>query len=215
MKLYVVTAPESIRGLYETWEACRAAVSGVPGAKFQAVRSRADAEALLLGDGVRLDPGLYAFVDGNHLGGVGVVLVTQGQTGSLTVTELSTSVQEVFAGADLPGLRTAADIESALARLRNVLGELAGLFQALRRVPAQAAVTIVHDYEGVGAWLSGRWKTKDPTVREIVEACRRLISAKQLAVSFRHQPAHQGTAAGRHDFAFYNRRADALAREAQ
>lgn len=214
MKLYVVTAPKSIRGLYETWEACRAAVSGVPGARFQAVRSQADAAALLSGEGVTLPPGLYAFVDGNHLGGVGVVLVTQGLAGSPTATELSTSVQEVFAGADLPGLSTAADVGSALTRLRNVLAELAGLFQALRRTPTGAAVTVVHDYAGVGAWLSGRWKTKDPTVREIVEACHRLVSAKQLTVSFRHQPGHQATVAGRHDFAFYNARADELARQA-
>lgn len=213
MKLYVVTAPESIQGLYETWAACEAAVSGVRGAKFQAVKTRAEAEALLSGDGVTLPPGLYAFVDGNHLGGVGVVVVNQGQTGAPTTRELSTSVQEIFASADLPGLSTATGVGTALARLRNVLTELAGLYQALRMAPAGAALTVVHDYEGVGAWLTGRWTAKDPTVREIVEACRRLIAAKRLAVSFRHQPGHQATAAGRHDSAFYNGRADALARQ--
>lgn len=213
MKFYVVTAPESIKGFYETWETCQAAVSGVPGARFQAVRSREDAEALLSGDGVALTPGLYAFVDGNHLGGVGVVPVRQGPAGPPVVTELSASVEEVFASADLVGLASTDTITCALARLRNVLAELAGLYQALRRVPPGAAVTLVHDYEGVGAWLTGRWTAKDSTVREIVEACRRLISAKGLAVSFRHQPAHQATAAGRHDFAHYNRRADTLARQ--
>lgn len=215
MKLYVVTAPESIRGIYETWPACQTAVSGVLGARFQAVRSRAEAEALLSGDGVRLDPGLYAFVDGNHDGGVGVVLITQRKTGPPTVTEISTTVRDVFTSADLPGLSTAADVGSALARLRNVLAELAGLYVALRRVGAATAPTIVHDYEGIGAWLTGRWHAKDPTVGVIIEACRHLIEAKRLAVTFRYQPAHQGLAAGRHDFAFYNQRADALARQAR
>jgi hypothetical protein len=32
-------------------------------------------EALLAGTGAALAPGPYAFVDGNHLGGVGVILV--------------------------------------------------------------------------------------------------------------------------------------------
>ena len=67
MKLYVVTAPEERRGIYETWEACKAAVHGVAGARYQSIASRAEAEAILGGEGVTLGPGLYAFVDGRPL----------------------------------------------------------------------------------------------------------------------------------------------------
>src|SRR5262249_58901728 len=80
LKLYVVTTPAAIRGIYETWNACRAAVSGVRGARYQAVSSRAQAEALLSGEGLRLVPGRYAFVDGNAMRGVGVVLVDGDET---------------------------------------------------------------------------------------------------------------------------------------
>ena len=80
-KVYVVTAPASIRGIYETWDACRAAVSGMAGARYQGVSSRAVAEAMLSGEGLQLEPGLYAFVDGNAMGGIGVVLVEQGGVG--------------------------------------------------------------------------------------------------------------------------------------
>ena len=62
MKVYVVTAPESARGIYETWAECKAKVHGVPGARFQSVGSRAKAEAML-GDRVVLAPGVYAFTD--------------------------------------------------------------------------------------------------------------------------------------------------------
>ena len=97
MKLYVVTAPEERRGIYETWEACKAAVHGVAGARYQSVASRAEAEAILGGEGVTLGPGLYAFVDGNHRGGVGVVLVRKSADGSLTLLrEIATTVHEVF-----------------------------------------------------------------------------------------------------------------------
>ena len=34
-KVYVVTAPASIRGIYDTWDACRAAVSGMAGARYR------------------------------------------------------------------------------------------------------------------------------------------------------------------------------------
>ena len=74
-KLYVVTAPPEIRGIYATWRECEVKVKGVRGARFQAVATREHAEAMLRGEGTALTPGLWAFVDGNHLGGVGVVIV--------------------------------------------------------------------------------------------------------------------------------------------
>ena len=75
-------------------------------------------------------------------------------------------------------------------------------------------MTAVHDYEGVGAWVEGRWKAKNPIVADVVAACRALIEARRLRVRFRHQRAHESTFAGRNDFATYNTRADRLATEA-
>ena len=80
-KVYVVTAPDRIRGIYASWPDCAAAVKGVSGARYQAVGSREQAEAMLRGEGTELEPGLYAFVDGNHLGGVGVVIVERAASG--------------------------------------------------------------------------------------------------------------------------------------
>ena len=214
-KVYVVTEPERIRGIYDSWPACAAAVQGVSGARYQAVGSRAQAEAMLRGEGTALEPGLYAFVDGNHLGGVGVVLVERTADGEPEILEaLGLTVYEVFAGAGLPSLATRPAIAAALRRLRNVLAELAALHLALRLVAEGTAMTVVHDYEGVGAWLEGRWRAKDPLVAEIVESCRALIGRRRLAVRFRHQRGHAASWAGRDDFAHFNARADALATEA-
>lgn len=213
-RVYVVTDPPEIRGVYETWPACQAAVSGVPGARYQAVASRADAEAMLRGEGVALAAGAYAFIDGNHEGGVGVVLVEERAAGARAAREIATTVREVFAGAGLPRLGSAAAIRDELGRLRNVLAELGGLHAALSLVAPGTALTVVHDYEGVGAWMEGRWKTKDAVVAEVVEACRALVRAKRLAVTFRRQRGHQSTWAGRDDFAHFNTRADALATRA-
>lgn len=213
-KVYVVTAPERIRGVYETWPACEAAVKGVRGARFQAVASRAQAEAMLRGEGAALAPGLYAFVDGNHLGGVGVVVVDASGEEPSVVEELGLTVREVFAGGAVTSLATPKAIAAALERLRNVLAELAALYLALRLVPEGASVTVVHDYEGVGAWMEGRWKTKDPLVAEVVAACKTLAADRRLTLSFRHQRGHQSSWAGRDDFAHFNTRADALATEA-
>ena len=214
-KVYVVTAPERIRGIYESWPECAAAVKGVSGVRFQAVGSREQAEAMLRGEGGELEPGLYAFVDGNHLGGVGVVIVRrEGGAEPETIEALGLTVVEVFAGGDVGSLSTRAAVMAALGRLRNVLAELAALYLALRLLPEGSAATVVHDYEGVGAWLEGRWRTKDVLVAELVEACRDVIARRRLAVRFRHQRGHSAAWAGRDDFAHFNARADALATEA-
>jgi hypothetical protein len=214
MRLYVVTHPESARGIYDSWPACRAAVSGVAGARYQAVSSRAEAEALLRGEGVRLAPGAYAFVDGNHFGGIGVVLVEQAGDETRVVAEVGTTVYEAFRGAAIAGLETRPQVTAAVDRLRNIVAELGALHEALRRAAPGLALTVVHDYEGVGAWMQGRWKTKDPVVTALVQACRALAAERRLALTFRHQRGHQSTFAGRHDFAALNARADALATEA-
>jgi ribonuclease HI len=213
-KVYVVTAPERIRGVYETWPACEAAVKGVRGARYQAVASRAQAEAMLRGEGTALTPGLYAFVDGNHLGGVGVVLVDASGEAPEVVEELGMTVTQVFEGGAVPPLATPGAIATALARLRNVLAELAALYLALRLAPECGAVTVVHDYEGVGAWMTGRWKTKDPLVAEVVAACKALAASRRLTLAFQHQRGHQSTWAGRDDLAHFNARADTLASDA-
>ncbi len=214
MKVYVVTHPESIRGIYATWAECKAAVSGVAGARYQAVGGREQAEAMLRGEPVVLPPGRYAFVDGNHMGGVGIVLVEQGEGGPASVREVGTTVYEVFGDGGIPGLEARPRITAAADRLRNILAELGGLYAALALLPPGTPVTVVHDYEGVGAWLEGRWKAKDPLVAEIVAACRARIAERRLTVTFRRQRGHESTWAGRNDYAAFNARADALATEA-
>jgi ribonuclease HI len=213
-KVYVVAAPASIRGIYDTWDACRAAVSGVAGARYQGVTSRAVAEAMLRGEGLRLEPGAYAFVDGNAMGGIGVVLVEQGKSGPASVREVAATVYDVFGRAGIPSLDTRSKITAATDSLQNILAELGALYAALKEAAPGSTLTVVHDYEGVGAWLEGRWKTKNPIVAEVVAACRALIDTRGLRVRFRHQRGHESTFAGRNDFAAYNARADQLATDA-
>jgi ribonuclease HI len=214
-KVYVVTEPPEIRGIYRTWPECEAKVKGVRGAKFQSVASEEKAQAMLRGEGTALTPGLWAFVDGNHLGGVGVVIVRKsGEDQESVVEQGGYTVVEILAGAGIPELASKKAIGDALGRLRNILAELAALYLALTLVPEGSGVAIVHDYEGVGAWMDGRWKARDPIVAAIVAACRALIERRRLAVTFRHQRGHQSAWAGRDDFAHYNAKADALATEA-
>lgn len=210
-KWYVVTKPDSARGIYETWAECKALVNRVRGARYQSVESREKAEAML-GDGIVLPAGTYAFTDGNAQGGVGVVIVDGG--GSAPPKEHAVSVAQVFAGQGIAGLETDDDVEAALEGLHNILAELAGLFLALRLVPPPTELTIVHDYKGIAAWMEGRWKTRNPIVTSVVTACRQLVQDRGLVVTYQHQRGHQSSWAGRDDFAYWNDRADKLATRA-
>lgn len=212
-KVYVVTAPDAIRGIYEAWPACEAAVRGVAGARYQAVSSHNEAIAMLEGGGIVLTPGVYAFVDGNAQGGVGVVLVLRRETGQ-AVYEVSTTVHEIFTALPepVPTLEDRPAIDRALDRLRNVLAELAAAYQALRLAPSDdSSLTLVYDYLGIGAWLQGTWRIQDRTVEAIVFAMRTMINIKGLTLTYHHQPAHRSSVAGRHDYAAFNARADVLA----
>lgn len=216
MPVYVVTKPESIRGVYETWAECKAKVDSVAGAVYQKAEDEEQARALLEGRGVALPPGLHVFTDGNHEGGVGVVVAWMGADAAadpVVVTEISTSVGHVFHGGAVAGLASEAAVRDALGRSRNVLAELGGLYLALWQAPARTELTVVHDYEGVAAWLEGRWKARDPVVRAVVEACSALAERKELDLEFVWQRGHTSTWAGRNDFARLNNRADELATE--
>ncbi len=70
---------------------------------------------------------------------------------------------------------------------------------------------IVHDYEGIGAWMEERWQRKDPVVAAMIEACWVLVKARPLSLTFQLQQGHQSSWAGRDHFAYWNGRVDRLA----
>lgn len=90
------------------------------------------------------------------------------------------------------------------AAMHNVAGELAAVFRALvwARDNGFDEVVINHDYEGVGAWATGRWKTKKELTRQYVEVIRRHES-RGMKIRFNHVRGHSGVPG--------NERADQLA----
>ena len=212
--VYVILAPDTIKGICATWDECHAKVTGVPGATFQKVGSHDAAQAMLDGTPDRMPPGTFAFVDGNHRGGVGVVLVHRTAQGETTRKEISMTLTEVFPdGLALEdGRHLSAD--EMLAAIRNIACELAAAYVAVQRVQPNTRLTIVHDYEGVGAWLMGRWRVKDPIVAAIVAQVLGRIRKANLRISVQHQRGHQADRLGLSDWVQGNRRADALATQA-
>ncbi len=216
MAVYLVLEPFEHRGIYATWPECEAKVKGVPGAKFQKVATLEQAEALLKGDVPEIPNGTFAFIDGNHLGGIGVVLVhrTNGQT---VTKEIASTVAELLpSGVPVPGSLAGDRLsaEQLLAGIANIAAELAALYQAILAVKPGTSLTVVHDYAGTGAWMEKRWKMRDAHVIALASFCHDASRARNVSLSFHYLKGHQGDATGRNPWVQYNRRADQLATQA-
>ncbi len=217
MAVYLVLEPLEHRGIYATWPECEAKVKGVGGAKFQKVATLEQAEALLNGDVPTMGDGTYAFIDGNHLGGIGVVLVHQ-KNGQTVTKEIATTVAAVLpSGVPIPGdLGGLAPLFAGqlLSAIKNIAAEMVALYQAIVAVKPGTSLTVVHDYAGVGAWMDKRWKMRDPHVIALAAHCHAASQARNLRLSFHYLKGHQGDATGRNPWVQYNRRADELATRA-
>ncbi len=233
MKVWIACAPDHIRAIYGTWDDCKAATTGVKGARHQSVASYERAKAMLDGPGVVMPRGRYVFTDGNKQGGVGVVHVEQGLQDALRVRCTGTSVHEIFRDVGLPGLESPRAVGEELRLRGNILAEIAGAYHAVRLAPEGSAFTLVYDFVGVGLWLergsaftmvreymgvsaipAKPWRRDGgPTIDAVVKACQRLGRERELKVALQYQPGHQKTKCGLDDFARWNTLADQLARE--
>jgi hypothetical protein len=241
-KWYAIAEP--IRGVYDSYERCQQKLKGVTGARRGPVEVSSEEEGwAVLNGGVRLTPGLYAFTDATAVGGVGVVMVRmrEGESSEPVILEpkCSSSVVGILQRTPIAGMNDI-QVVGALGRLRNILAEMVGLYEALNQllvredVASGSQITIVHDYYGVSAWMqAGRppgatmaidpgyyeapFKThawgpaKDPIISAVVSACWELTGRNQLRLMFRHQPGHRSEEAGTHHFVRFNKVADELA----
>ncbi len=212
-KFYVALALDGTRRIFTSWEECKAYRDSLPGIRVQSVDSLEKAEKMVAG-GIHLEPGTYAFTDGNALGGVGIVVVASSGDEVRVHHEVATNVFAVFVEGAIRGLESRDAVSAALEAHHNILAELAGLYGALNLVPAGSSITVVHDYAGIGEWMTeGGWKTRGPITASVVAECQALIARRALAVSYQHQRGHQSIWAGRDDYARWNGRADELASE--
>lgn len=90
---------------------------------------------------------------------------------------------------------------------RNVGAEMNGLILGLRNAQPGIPVWVVHDYVGVGAWITGGWEIKSFEMQEKVREIEKIIDERDLCLNFFHHPGHQRDAS---DFTKWNNVADSL-----
>ena len=193
-KLYAVRKGKKT-GLFETWEACRAAVEGYSGAEYKSFLSRAEAEAYLAGSvGPFLEQSaagqVVAYVDGSFSEALGKYAF-----GCVLIKPDGEIVRESGNGDNPESLE-----------LRNVTGEMLGAMFAVKwcEVNGYPAVKLCYDYMGIDKWATGGWRANKSLTQKYAAFMQE--SGRRLQITFQKIAAHTGDK--------YNEEADQLAKAA-
>lgn len=190
-----------------TWDECKRQVHGFGGADYKSFPTLQAAEEYLIGPGGRKngpesaeastasDP---AVSDENR-----AIAYTDGSYHAASHTYACGAV--LFYGGEKILFSKKYD-DPAMADMRNVAGEIMGAVEVIEYCVKNgiSALEIRHDYEGVGKWAVGDWKTNKEGTKKYAALCRSV--ADRLQLSFVHVKGHSGDQ--------YNDEADALARKA-
>lgn len=187
-------------GIFHTWDGCKNAVSGYPGAEYKGFPTEEEAWEYL---GCRpaepkeepereqIPEGkAVAYVDGSFDKAIGrysfgcVILTPEGKT-----------FRESGNG-DNP--------ESAA--LRNVTGEMLGAMFAVQWAMKNgySSIEIRYDYAGIEKWVTKEWRAKTSLTQKYADYMERC--ARKVSISFQKIAAHTGN--------YYNEEADKLAKKA-
>lgn len=200
-KIYAVKKGKET-GIFQTWEKCREAVNGYPGAEYKGFYTEKEARAYLTG--VESVPGgnvispmetgipgqVTAYVDGSFDPQIG-----RYSFGCILILPEGEIVRESGNG----------DNPESLA-LRNVTGEMLGAMFAVQWCIKNGypAIKICYDYSGIELWAIGEWKAKNVLTKKYAGFMKEC--AAKIDISFAKVKAHTGD--------HYNEEADQLAKKA-
>lgn len=133
-------------GIYRTWDECKRAVVGFPGAKYKSFKTEKEAKDFMHEEikPKKMEfPETYAFVDGSF----NAKKKIYGYGGFL----IHGNKKEVLQGNGK---------DKDMVSMRNVSGEILGSIAAMKKALALGLkeLTIFYDYLGIEMWALGKWK---------------------------------------------------------
>lgn len=209
-------------GIYKTWKECEAQVKGVKGAEFKGFVKEEDAIAYLNGDSATPDSSnkkvdredslklelektkelsskenaLVVYVDGSYSMKIPNCPYTYGFA--------LIKNNEVIHKGNGYGQHEEAK------KMNNVAGELAGTMKASLYIANNYKdiknIYVFHDYQGIGDWFYGKWKTKNSLTKQYVEFMKKLEVNYGIKIDFVKVAGHAGNP--------FNELVDKLAKEA-
>lgn len=206
-KKYYAVRKGKATGIFMTWDECKRQVHGFGGAEYKSFPTLGAAEAYLTTGGSRETGGLTADPVTE------AALPAPGENRAVAYTDGSyhAATHQYACGAVLfydgqKILFSEKYDDPDMADMRNVAGEIMGAVEVIEYCVEKGIpdLEIRHDYEGVGKWAVGEWKTNKEGTKKYAALCQSV--AGKLRLSFVHVKGHSGDR--------YNDEADALARKA-
>ncbi|MBE7021521.1 MAG: reverse transcriptase-like protein [Ruminococcaceae bacterium] len=193
-KVYAVKKGKKT-GIFYNWDEVKELISGFSGAEYKGFKTLKEAEGYLNGE----EAEQLSFESGNLL-----IAYIDGSFDSETM-KYSFGIVLIKDGKVIKTLSQVGESEEA-ASMRNVAGELSGAMTAIRYAALNGyeKIRIYHDYEGIGKWARGEWKTNLNCTASYKAYCEKM--SKKIELEFIKVPAHSGVE--------YNEMADKLAKEA-
>ncbi len=214
------------RGLFATWEECRASVEGYSDAEYKSFRERREAEGYLedipsdansgdasAGAGASERPAQVGGADPDFRAYRAAPEECPGQDTLLAYVDGSydDSLKKYAFGCVfiLPDGRICTEFgngekEQAL-KHRNVSGEMLGAMYAVKTAMASGfrQVELRYDYEGIEKWVTGKWRSKTELTEKYAKAMREW--GTKIDIRFTKVAAHSNV--------YYNELADKLAKK--
>lgn len=191
-KFYAVKAGRK-PGIYLSWDACKAQITGFSGAVYKGFETEDEARLFLLDSRIEKETSedaLVAYVDGSY---------------NVATKEFSYGMVLLEAG-EVIAKECEKSNDASLAAMRNVAGEIKGAEAAMRYAKEhdRKELVIYHDYEGIAKWCLGEWKAN----KEGTKAYKAFYDAvsRQIQITFVKVKGHSGDT--------YNEMADQLAKQA-
>lgn len=210
-------------GIYETWDECKAQVSGFSGAVYKSFPSLGEAKAYMdigkqreikdelpsksLPNSVNIDNKIKnKAIEINNTKPIDNTEAVAYVDGSydLKTKRFSCGVVMFHLGNEQHFSESFDDAE--LAEMRNVAGEIKGAERAMQFCLEEGikSLTIYHDYEGVAKWCTGEWQARKTGTKAYKTFYN--IASEKVQIQFIKVKGHSGDK--------YNDLADKLAKEA-
>lgn len=222
-KVYAVRRGK-VTGILDSWEACKEAVDGYPGAEYKSFKTLEEARTYMEGIPYAAEPGesdlsvgesgmsgenkVRRYADKERPRGMG------DPTGGLVAYvdgSYEHSLKRYAFGCvfilpdDTVYVENGSGDNADTARQRNVSGEMLGAMFAVRWAIKNGfpRIELRYDYEGIEKWVTGAWKSKTELTRKYAAAMRHWMDSIQMR--FTKVEAHTNV--------YYNELADRLAKD--
>ncbi len=205
-KVYAVRKGHSV-GIFETWEACKAAVDGYSGAEYKSFPTRQEAENYCFGNLTEKEVLTSDIAYKQHEEKLEPYEMIAYVDGSYEHSLLKYAFGCVFLMPDgCIYVENGSGNNPQSAKLRNVTGEMLGSMFAVRWAIKNGfrKIELRYDYEGVEKWVTGAWKSKTELTQKYAQSMQ--MWGKQIQICFTKVLAHSNV--------YFNEMADKLAKQA-